>query len=122
MSAPANANLAPPGDYMLFIVDTNGVPSLSSLVRISNSGDVTPPIAPTALAATPGAGQVALSWGASTDAGGIARYNVHRSTTAGFVPAAGNRIAQPTGTSYATSASQPAPTSTRWSPRTSPET
>ena len=29
-----------------------------------------------------------------------ARYNLHRSTTAGFTPSAGNRIAQPTGTSY----------------------
>ena len=25
---PANANLAPPGDYMLFLVDANGVPSV----------------------------------------------------------------------------------------------
>ena len=28
------------------------------------------------------------------------RYNVHRSTTAGFTPSTANRIAQPTGTSY----------------------
>ena len=28
------------------------------------------------------------------------RYNVHRSTTAGFTPAAANRVGQPTGTSY----------------------
>ena len=31
---------------------------------------------------------------------GVSRYNVHRSQTAGFTPAAGNRIAQPTGTGY----------------------
>ena len=31
---------------------------------------------------------------------GVVRYNVHRSQTAGFTPSAGNRIAQPTGTSY----------------------
>jgi galactose oxidase len=31
--APANANLAPPGDYMLFILNTNGVPSVASMVR-----------------------------------------------------------------------------------------
>ena len=29
VQAPANANLAPPGDYMLFVVDTNGVPSVA---------------------------------------------------------------------------------------------
>ena len=28
VQAPANANLAPPGDYMLFLVNTNGVPSV----------------------------------------------------------------------------------------------
>ncbi len=33
VQAPANANLAPPGDYMLFLVDTNGVPSTAAFVR-----------------------------------------------------------------------------------------
>ena len=30
----------------------------------------------------------------------MAQYNVYRSTTAGFTPAAGNRVAQATGTSW----------------------
>jgi hypothetical protein len=34
IQAPANANLAPPGYYMLFIVNTSGVPSVASFVRI----------------------------------------------------------------------------------------
>jgi hypothetical protein len=34
IQAPANANLAPPGYYMLFIVDTNGVPSVAAMVRL----------------------------------------------------------------------------------------
>ena len=34
VQAPLNANLAPPGYYMLFILDTNGVPSIASFVRI----------------------------------------------------------------------------------------
>ncbi len=100
VSAPANANLAPPGDYMLFVLDTNGVPSVAEMIRISTAGDATPPTAPTGLTATAGPGQAALSWTAATDAGGIARYNVHRGTTAGFTPSAANRIAQPTGTAY----------------------
>jgi hypothetical protein len=33
VSAPANANLAPPGNYMLFILDTNGVPSVAATVH-----------------------------------------------------------------------------------------
>src|SRR5882724_3575648 len=35
IQAPANANLAPPGHYMLFIVDTNGIPSVAAMVRLS---------------------------------------------------------------------------------------
>ncbi len=34
VTAPANANLAPPGDYMLFILNRNGVPSAGRFVRI----------------------------------------------------------------------------------------
>jgi hypothetical protein len=34
VTAPANANLAPPGHYMLFIVNSSGVPSLARVVRI----------------------------------------------------------------------------------------
>ena len=41
-----------------------------------------------------------LSWPASSDNVGVTRYNLHRSQTAGFTPAVGNRVAQPTGTGY----------------------
>jgi hypothetical protein len=33
VTAPANGNLAPPGYYMLFIVDSNGVPAIASIVK-----------------------------------------------------------------------------------------
>ena len=97
VEAPANSNLAPPGDYLLFLVDTNGVPSVGSFVRVA---DTTPPTAPSNLTANGSPGQVTLSWTASNDDGGVAHYNVHRSTTAGFSPSAANRIAQPVGTNY----------------------
>jgi Domain of unknown function (DUF1929) len=35
VTAPANGNLAPPGKYMLFILDSNGVPSVASWVSVS---------------------------------------------------------------------------------------
>ena len=34
---PANANVAPPGSYMLFIVDTDGVPSVAHMVTVTGS-------------------------------------------------------------------------------------
>ena len=33
VTAPVNANLAPLGNYMLFIVGTNGVPSVAAIVH-----------------------------------------------------------------------------------------
>jgi hypothetical protein len=35
VQAAANGNLAPPGYYMLFIVNSNGVPSVASMISIS---------------------------------------------------------------------------------------
>jgi hypothetical protein len=36
-TAPANANIAPPGYYMLFILNSSGVPSVASMVRVQSS-------------------------------------------------------------------------------------
>ena len=35
-TAPTNANVAPPGPYMLFLVDTNGVPSVAHMVSVQS--------------------------------------------------------------------------------------
>src|SRR5207244_2060037 len=45
-------------------------------------------------------GSAALSWAAASDNVAVVRYDVYRSQTSGFTPAVGNRVAQPTGTSY----------------------
>ena len=42
-TAPANANVAPPGPYMLFIIDANGVPSVARMVSVQ--GDSPPAVA-----------------------------------------------------------------------------
>ena len=34
VTAPANGNLAPPGYYMLFIVNSSGVPSIAPIVQV----------------------------------------------------------------------------------------
>lgn len=38
ITAPANANLAPPGLYMLFLVNAAGVPSVGSIVQLGAAG------------------------------------------------------------------------------------
>ena len=85
IQAPANGNTAPPGYYMLFLVDTNGVPSVAPIVRISSGpADTQPPTAPTNLAATAASSvQINLSWSASTDNVGVASYFVERCAGSG---------------------------------------
>jgi hypothetical protein len=73
---------------------------MNSAVVSSGPSDSTPPSPPANLSATGSLGKVTLGWGASTDNVGVSGYEVYRSTTAGFTPAAANRIATPTATSY----------------------
>lgn len=42
VTAPPNGNVAPPGYYMLFILNSAGVPSLASFVQVSASSDLPP--------------------------------------------------------------------------------
>ena len=90
VTAPPNGNIAPPGYYMLFLLNSSGVPSLASFVKFGYQL----PAAPTNLTATAGSGQVGLSWSASS---GATSYNVKRSTTSGGPY---TTIASPTTTSY----------------------
>ena len=77
LGAPANPNLAPPGYYMLWIVDTNGVPSVSTQVQLplgpTPPPDSTPPTvsvtAPAAAATVNGTVPVTAS---ASDAVGVA--------------------------------------------------
>jgi hypothetical protein len=102
VQAPSNSNTAPPGYYMLYILNGNGVPSVASFVRFpAPYEDTQPPTAPGALTATAAAGgTIALAWNASTDDTGVARYDVYRSTVSGFTPSLANRVAQPTATTF----------------------
>jgi hypothetical protein len=35
LTAPPNGNVAPPGYYMLFLVNSNGVPSIAPIVQVA---------------------------------------------------------------------------------------
>ena len=60
VTAPANGNLAPPGDYMLFLINGNGVPSVAKMVRVGAAGVPTAPSNLTAVASS--STQVDLAW------------------------------------------------------------
>jgi hypothetical protein len=100
VSGPSDANVAPPGWYMLFLVDDQGVPSVSKIVKVDASVDAQAPTTPGGLQATRSGTTVQLNWSAATDNVGVTAYRVHRSTTSGFTPTAANRIATVGGTSH----------------------
>ncbi len=77
VTGPPSGNIAPPGYYMLFLLNSAGVPSVATMVNLAQGGT---PAAPTNVTATVGNAQVALSWSASS---GATSYNVKRSTTSG---------------------------------------
>ncbi|MGO4534939.1 galactose oxidase-like domain-containing protein [Leifsonia sp. 2MCAF36] len=96
---PPNGNWAPPGYYMLTIVNSKGVPSTAAMVRFpAPYEDAVAPTAPTAPTATGAIGSVTVGWTASTDNVGVTAYNVYRSTTAGFTASAANLVKQVGGT------------------------
>ena len=101
VTAPANANLAPPGYYMLFLVDASGIPSIGSIVRIPGPWeDLVPPTAPTGLDVTTSTGKASLTWNAATDNVGVTLYNVHRGNAPNFNPTPANRVGQTPSTSF----------------------
>jgi hypothetical protein len=51
-TAPANANIAPPGVYMLFLVDASGVPSVAKMVTVGVAAAPPPPNVPPTVAIT----------------------------------------------------------------------
>ncbi len=78
VQAPADAALAPAAPYMLFVVDTDGVPSVAKIVTVGpgESGD-TAPGAPTSVTATAGDRSATVNWDAPSDGGSpITGYEV----------------------------------------------
>jgi hypothetical protein len=75
VQAPAAAELAPPGYYMLFILNSKGVPSVASMVQLSKTP--TAPAAPTGVSATAGDGFATVSWTAPPNSGSpVTKYTV----------------------------------------------
>jgi chitodextrinase len=104
-----NSPLAP-GVYFYKVVAEDGAGLKGPASNVASGtvpADTTAPTAPTNLTAGVSGSDITLSWTAATDDVGVVRYNVHRGTTAGFTPGSGNRIAQPTGTSYTDSGLSP---------------
>jgi hypothetical protein len=78
VTLPSSANSCPPGPYMLFILNSNGVPSVAQIINV-NSSNALPPGAPSNLVATATSTSAAsLSWSAGS--GSIDHYEIQRAT------------------------------------------
>ena len=82
---PARATDTPPGYYLLFALNGEGVPSVGKIVKVDIPAepppqDTTAPSTPAGLAITKVQGNPRLTWNAATDNVGVAGYAIHRST------------------------------------------
>ena len=79
VQAPTRAAFAPPGHYLLFVLDSAGVPSVGRILRIGVAGDPNPEITPTLV--NPGArstglgGSVSVQLVAADPNGDTLRYS-----------------------------------------------
>jgi Domain of unknown function (DUF1929)/PKD domain/Bacterial Ig domain len=69
VTSPPNALIAPPGYYMLFVLDQNGVPSVASFIRIAANPTNQPPVA---TITNPSSGNVSIQTGQSVTFAGSA--------------------------------------------------
>jgi hypothetical protein len=81
-SAPANANIAPPGFYMLFIIDANGVPSAARMVIVQGNSQPTVTLTQPSNGATfPAPATVNLAATASDADGTVTKVEFFNATT-----------------------------------------
>jgi hypothetical protein len=75
ITAPSGGTYAPPGHYMLFILNANGVPAVAPIISVTPPA--TAPAAPTGVTASPLNGGAEVSWTAPGNGGAtISSYTV----------------------------------------------
>ncbi len=111
-TAPANTGIAPPGYYMLFLVDSNGVPSIAKWVKLSgtSSGNQLPIVQ--AAATTPTTGTVPFtvnfsSSGSSDPDGSITSYAWDLNGNGVYTDAVDSTAPNPSAVPYNTAGSFP---------------
>ena len=116
VAAPLNANLAPPGYYMIHVLNGSNIPSVAKIIQIPGTGsgipDTTPPVQVAGLTVTPvGSTQLNLAWTANTETD-LNHYNVYRGTTAGFAVTLGTTtpVGTPTTNSFSNTGLNPSTT------------
>ncbi len=81
VTMPSSSAVAPPGHYMLFVINKQGTPSVANIVGLNQSTTPVVPSAPTGVTATAGNGTASVSWTAPNSGNSpITSYSVTPST------------------------------------------
>jgi Domain of unknown function (DUF1929)/Fibronectin type III domain len=81
VTMPSSSAVAPPGHYMLFILNKQGTPSIANIIGLNQSTTPVVPAAPTGVTATAGSGQANVSWTAPNNGNSpITSYSITPST------------------------------------------
>jgi hypothetical protein len=87
VTMPSSPAVAPPGHYMLFLINKQGTPSVASMIGISQPATPVAPSAPTGVTATAGDGRATVSWTAPNDGNSpITSYSVTPATGSTTLP------------------------------------
>jgi hypothetical protein len=87
VTVPANPNLAPPGHYMLFLINSRGVPSIASFTQVLSSAPTQNPVptttglVPSSAAAGSGGFQLTVNGGNFVNGAEVRWNGVNRVTT-----------------------------------------
>jgi hypothetical protein len=77
VTAPPNGNIAPPGYYMLFLLNNAGVPSVATFVQVIPQGDFSLTATPSSQTVPPGTGtSYSVSVAASNGFNGVVTFSV----------------------------------------------
>jgi chitodextrinase len=93
VQAPADANLAPPGYYMLFIVNNKGVPSIAPFVHLPASYEVSQSLSMLANQSVTGSPAPSLNFAASNQR--VVQSDLNLVATSDVMPPIANQIAPP---------------------------
>jgi hypothetical protein len=74
--APSDRNLCPPGHYLMFLLDQNGVPSIAKIIRIDRptSEDTIPPVIWNVQASSVGPTSARITWSTGEPADSAVEY------------------------------------------------
>jgi len=103
VAAPINANIAPPGYYMICLLNSSNTPSVGRVIKIPGASDISPPSKVLGLVAiATSQTQINLSWSPNSEPD-LHHYNIYRSTISGFTADDSTKIAQANGTTFSNS-------------------